>query len=143
MVGAAAGNTAPPATTPAPVASNEARFELGRQAAAQREAKTLAAVDAMADAAGVQMRQVGTRQFVQQGNVWTDQRYVPSQRMVQVKAFSPLYFELVSQLNGFKEAMSLGGEVLVAGKAVAIQVGVSGLDKMTPAQVQQIVKDWQ
>ena len=143
MVGAAAGNTAPPAATPAPVASNEARFELGRQAAAQREAKTLAAVDAMADAAGVQMRQVGTRQFVQQGNVWTDQRYVQSQRMVQVKAFSPLYFELVSQLNGFKEAMSLGGEVLVAGKAVAIQVGVSGLDKMTPAQVLQIVKDWQ
>ena len=137
MVGSAA------APAPPPVAANEARFELSRQAAAQREAKSLAAVDAMADAAGVQMKQVGTRQFVQNGNVWTDQRYVPTQRMVQVKAFSPLYFELVKQLNGFKEAMSLGDEVLVAGKGVAIQVGASGLDKMTAAQLQELVKSWQ
>jgi Ca-activated chloride channel family protein len=144
-VGTGAGNmaTAPTAAAPPPQTANEARFELSRQAAAQREAKTLASLDAMADAAGVQARQVGTRQFVQQGNVWTDQRYVPTQRTVQVKAFSPLYFELVNQLNGFKDAMSLGGEVLVSGRNVAIQVGTSGLERMTTQQVQNLVKDWQ
>jgi hypothetical protein len=148
MVGAATGsgataNAAPPASAPAPVSASEARFEMSRQAAAQREAKSLAALDAMSDAAGVQQRQVGTRQFALQGKVWTDQRYVPTQRTVQVKAFSPLYFELVSQLNGFKNAMSLGDEVLVAGRNVAIQVGTSGLERMSAQQVQQLVKDWQ
>ena len=153
VVGAGAGNrandaavTAPTAAAPPPQTANEARFELSRQAAAQREAKSLASLDAMADAAGVQARQVGTRQFIQQGNVWTDQRYVPTQRKLQVKAFSPLYFELVNQLNGFKEAMSLGAsgsEVLIAGRNVAIQVGTSGLEKMNTQQVQDLVKDWQ
>jgi hypothetical protein len=141
MVGAAAGNAAPPATAPAPVAANEARFEMSRQAAAQREAKSLATLDAMTAETGA--RQVGTRQFVQQGNAWIDQRYVPTQRTVQVKAYSPLYFELVNQLNGFKDAMTLGDEVLVSGRNVAIQVGTAGLEKMSTQQVQQLVKDWQ
>ena len=128
--------SAPPAT------ANEARFEASRQAAAQRDAKSLAVLDSMSMAA-TGARQVGTRQFVQQGKVWTDQRYVPSQRTVQVKAFSPLYFELVNQLNGLKEALALGDEVLVAGKNVAIQVGTSGMERMTPQQVSELVKAWQ
>jgi hypothetical protein len=125
------------------VAANEARFELGRQAAAQREAKSLAALDAMSDAAGVPQRQVGSRQFVQQGKVWIDQRYVPTQRTVLVKAYSPLYFELLNQLNGFKDALTLGDEVLVSGRNVAVQVGASGLETLSTQQVQQLVKDWQ
>jgi hypothetical protein len=88
-------------------------------------------------------RQVGTRQFIQQGNVWTDQRYVPTQRTVQVRAFSPLYFELVNQLAGLKDALSLGDEVLVSGRSVAIQVGTSGLERMTALQVSDLVKAWQ
>ena len=143
VVGQAAGagaNVAPTAAAPPPTA-NEARFEMSRQAAAQREAKSLASLDAMTAETGA--RQVGTRQFVQQGKLWTDQRYVPTQRTVQVKAYSPLYFELVSQLNGFKEVMALGGEILVSGRNVAIQVGTSGLERMTPQQVQELVKAWQ
>jgi hypothetical protein len=131
---------APPPS--APVAANEARFELGRQAAAQRDAKSLAVLDSMSGAASG-ARQVGTRQFIQQGNVWTDQRYVPTQRTVQVKAFSPLYFELVNQLAGLKDALSLGDEVLVSGRSVAIQVGTSGLERMTALQVSDLVKAWQ
>ena len=83
------------ASASAPSAA-EARFERSRQAAAQRDAKSIAAIDSMSAVTGT--RQVGTRQFVQQGKVWTDQRYVPTQRTVQVKAFSPLYFELLNQL---------------------------------------------
>lgn len=134
------GASAPP-SAPAP-AANEARFELSRQAAAQREAKSLASLDEIsAEATGA--RQVGVRQFTQQGKVWTDQRYVPTQRTIQVKAFSPLYFELVGQLTGLKEALTLGDEVLVAGKDVAIQVGTTGLERMTAKQVQELVKAWQ
>jgi Ca-activated chloride channel family protein len=130
---------APPAT-PAPTA-NEARFELSRQAAAQRDAKSLAALDAMSDTSSG-ARQVGARQFIQQGKVWTDQRYVPTQRTVQVKAFSPLYFELLDRLDGLKDALTLGDEVIVAGRNLAIQVGASGLERMKPQELSDLVKAW-
>lgn len=127
-----------------PPSANEARFEQSRQAAAQRGARSLAALDSMsvnaAGAAGI--RQIGPRQFVQQGNVWTDQRYTQKQRLVQVKAFSPLYFELVEKLAGLKEALTLGQEVLVAGKGVAIQIGPSGLERMTAQQLADLAKVW-
>jgi len=126
---------APPAT------ANEARFELSKQAAAQRDAKSLAVLDSMSVVSGA--KQVGTKQFTQQGKVWTDQSYVKTQRTVQVKAFSPLYFELVNQLPGLKDALSLGDEVLVSGRNVAIQVGTSGLERMTTQQVLELVKAWQ
>ena len=133
---------APPAAAPVPTTANEARFEQSRQAAAQREAKSVAALDSMA-AAVSNVRQVGTRQFAQQGKVWTDQRYAPTQRLVQVKAFSPLYFELITQLPDLKDALALGDEVLVSGRNVAIQVGTSGLERMTPRQLQDLVRAWQ
>jgi Ca-activated chloride channel family protein len=123
-------------------ADNEARFEMARQAAEQREARSLADVDALASKAGGQAKQVGTRQFVQQGTVWTDQRYVPTQRTIQVRAFSPLYFELLGKLDGLREALALGDEVLVSGQKVAIQVGATGLDRMTAAELADLVKAW-
>ena len=138
---AAAGNAvALPASAPAP-SVREQSFELSRQAAAQRDAKSIAAVDSMSATTG--MRQVGVRQFVQQGKVWTDQRYVPTQKTVQVKAFSPLYFELIKQLPELREALALGDEVLVSGKDVAIQVGATGLEQMSPVQLSVLIRAWQ
>ena len=88
------------------------------------------------------MRQIGARQFVQQGKVWTDQRYVATQRTVQVKHFSPLYFELLDRLDGLKEALTLGDEVLVSGKGIAIQVGTSGVERMTAQEIADLMKRW-
>lgn len=135
------GSALSPAFAAPPPSANEARFEQSRQAAVQREAKSLAVLDSMS-AVGSNLRQVGARQFVQQGKLWTDQRYVPTQRVVQVKAFSPLYFELLDRLDGLKEALTLGDEVLVSGKGVAIQVGASGMERMNAQQLSDLVKVW-
>ncbi|HEX6942103.1 MAG TPA: VIT domain-containing protein [Gemmatimonadaceae bacterium] len=132
---------APPAAAPIPTTANEARFELSRQAAAQRDAKSVSMLDSMAVAQSG-ARQVGARQFIQQGKVWTDQRYVPTQRTVQVKAFSPLYFELLDRLDGLKDALTLGDEVIVSGRNLAIQVGASGLERMKPQELSDLVKAW-
>jgi hypothetical protein len=59
-----------------------------------------------------------------------------------VKAFSPLYFELLDRLDGLKEALTLGDEVLVSGKGVAIQVGASGMERMNAQQLSDLVKVW-
>ena len=131
----------PPAAVPAPTA-NEARFEQSRQAALQRDAKTLAAFDAMAPTQQG-LKQIGARQFTQQGKVWVDQQYSQKQVLVQVKAFSPLYFELLEKLDGLKEALTIGDEVIVSGKRVAIQVGSTGLERMTAQQLTDLTKVWQ
>lgn len=123
------------------LAANEASFEMARQAAEQRQARSLAEVDAMAGGSAA-VREAGARQFIQQNNVWTDQRYVPALRTVQVKSYSPLYFELLDKLDGLKEALTLGEQVLVAGTTVAIQVGPTGLERMTAKDIAALVRAW-
>jgi len=142
VTGAGVGNAVapPPASAPAPTA-NEARFEQSRQAALQRDTKSLAAIDSMAPAQ-LGMRQIGARQFTQQGKVWVDQQYSKKQVLVQVKAFSPLYFELLDKLDGLKEALTIGDEVIVSGKRIAIQVGSTGLERMTAQQLADLTKVW-
>jgi Ca-activated chloride channel family protein len=140
-VGTAADASAPPPVAATVPTANEARFEQGRQAALQRETKSLALIDSMAPRQQG-MRQIGPRQFTQQGKVWVDQHYAAKQRLVQVKAFSPLYFELLDRLNGLKEALTIGEEVIVAGKGVAIQVGPGGLERMTAQQLLDLAKVW-
>jgi Ca-activated chloride channel family protein len=124
--------------------SQEARFEQARQAAAQRETKSLAALDSASRAAqGSAIRQIGARQFSQQQGAWVDQRYTQSQRLLKVKAFSPLYFELVSKLSGLSEVLVLGEQVIVSGRAVAIQVGPDGAERMSEREMAELVKAWQ
>jgi len=124
-------------------AGNEMRFEMARQAAAQREAKSIGELDVLAGAmADGAVRQVGTRRFLLVGSVWTDQRHSATQRTVKVKAFSPLYFDLLDRLDGLRETLALGDEVLVAGRTVSIQVGPTGLDRMSGGELADLVKAW-
>jgi hypothetical protein len=41
-----------------------------------------------------------------------------------------------------REALALGDEVLVSGQQVAIQVGATGLERMTAAELADLVKAW-
>jgi hypothetical protein len=106
-------------------------------------AKSIAEVDSIQVATqGITMKQIGTRQFTQQNGVWVDQRYTPTQRTVQVKAYSPLYFDLLSKLGGLQDALALGGQVLVSGRGVAIQVGPAGMERMSERELAELVKAW-
>ena len=128
-----------------PQAAQEARFEKAKQSAAQRDAKSLAQVDSIAQAAAPQpMRQVGARQFSQQGTTWIDQRYAlsPSQKVVKIKAYSPLYFDLVNKLAGLSDVLVLGEQIVVSGRMVAIQIGPDGMEKMTDRELADLVKAW-
>jgi len=127
----------------AKTSSQEERFERARQAAAQREVKSVAELDSTSQVAqGGAYRQIGARQFTQQQALWVDQRYTQAQRLVKVKAFSPLYFELVSKLSGLNEVLVLGDQVLVSGRTVAIQVGPDGAERMSEREVADLVKAW-
>jgi Ca-activated chloride channel homolog len=140
--------TAPvPAAAPMAV-SQEARFERAKQSAAQRAARNLAEVDSVSQAALQKaVRQIGTRQFAQQSfaqqqGVWVDLRYAPTQRIVKVKAYSPLYFDLVSKLSGLAETLVLGDQMVIAGRKVAIQIGADGAERMADRELAELLNDW-
>jgi len=144
------------AATPEPVnrpLDKEARFEQAKQSAAQRDVKTLNEVDSLSRVAmqgqvqgqlQAQVRQIGARQFAQQaGGAWVDQRYTQTQqRVVKVKAFSPLYFDLVSKLSGLSEALVLGDQIIVSGRTVSIQVGSDGAERMSERELAELIKAW-
>lgn len=118
-------------------------FAAAQQSARQRDAKSLADVDASAP---MEMqkntRQVEQRTFQLVNGVWTDVRQTPTMRTVQVKPFSPLYFELVQQLNGLGPVLALGERVIVAGRSVAIEFIATGQERMSESEVRNLVAAW-
>lgn len=123
----------------------EQEFAAAKQAAGQREAKSLAEVDAasqVGDELQKNMRQVEQRTFKLVNGVWTDVRQTPSMRTVQVKPFSPLYFELVQQLKDLGPTLALGERVVVAGRAVAIEFTSTGLERMPENELRSVVAAW-
>jgi len=133
------------------VAANEARFEAARAAAAQRQAKSVAEMDALADeregGAGTRstVRQVGNRRLALVNGVWTDARYSPVLRTVTVKPFSPAYFDLLQRLPELAPAFALGDRVVVAGRAVAVAIapdGVQAVERLDRAALDALVRDW-
>src|SRR6185503_17539143 len=73
-----------------PRAANEMRFEAAKSAAAQREVRSIAALDSASATNGLQ-RRAGDRVFNLANGVWTDARFTERLRVVRVKPFSPLY----------------------------------------------------
>lgn len=123
--------------------SKQQEFDAAKRSANQREAKSLADVDESAQlAAAGGMRQVEQRIFRLVNGVWIDARQTPTMRTVQVKPYSALYFELVQQLSGLGPALALGERVIVAGRAVAIELTPSGLERMSDSDVRGVVAAW-
>ena len=131
--------------TAAAVDRKEQEFAAAKQAAQQRDAKSLADVDAasqVGDELQKKTRQVEQRTFKLVNGVWTDVRQTPTMRTVQVKPFSPLYFELVQQLKGLGPTLALGERVIVAGRAVAIEFASTGLERMSDRDLRGVVAAW-
>jgi Ca-activated chloride channel family protein len=110
--------------------SREVRFEAAKQATAMRASASLAAADSVADAYAAaspqspSVRRVGDRVFELKpdNSVWTDRGYKPGMRRIRIQAFSAAYFELLQTLPELRAAFALGDNVLVAGRAAAIEV---------------------
>ncbi|MGH7713911.1 MAG: VIT domain-containing protein [Gemmatimonadaceae bacterium] len=123
----------------------EQEFAAAKQAASQREAKSLADVDASAQVPSElqkSMRQVEQRTFQLVNGVWIDVRQTPTMRTVQVKPFSPLYFQLVQELKDLGPALALGERVIVTGRAVAIEFIATGQERMSERELRGVVAAW-
>jgi Ca-activated chloride channel family protein len=124
-------------------------FERARASAKLSESKSLAATDE-AVAAGLAPRgegapaprRAGGRLFVQRGSVWTDLAHSDRITVTAVVGYSRAYFELVRVLPELAPYLSVGDEILIAGRRVSIRVGPSGTEAWKPGQLADLVRNF-
>lgn len=143
---------------PPPPARLEARsrapgdaFAAAREAAGQRAALSLAdvAVTGAATAGSGQggaaaTRMAAGRAFELRDGVWTDVGHRPGGDgdTVRVRPFGEGYFRLLESIPELREAFALGERVLVAGRAVSIQVTPDGPERLEESTLARVRRDW-
>jgi hypothetical protein len=63
-------------------------------------------------------------------------------RRVKVKAFSEAYFALLDRVPDLRETLALGDRVTVSGRAVVLEIGTSGVERMSDAELAGVARDW-
>jgi Ca-activated chloride channel homolog len=141
---AGADTAAAPVYAPAPMAAAPSavdKFEAAKKSADQRSTRSLAEADEAAKLDGA-TRRVGNRVFSLVGGVWTDAGLKPGTRTITITAYSPAYFDLVTRIDELKQVFALGDQVVVAGRAVAVRIGPDGSERLTPAELSAVERDW-
>lgn len=90
------------------------------------------------------VRHIGERTFVRRDSVWADTRYQETAglRVVRVQAFSDAYFALAQLVPDLRDAFAIGDRVLVAGRAVAVEVTPAGVTRLSDADVAAVRTGW-
>jgi Ca-activated chloride channel family protein len=127
-------------------------FERARASAKLSDSKSLASADeavnaqaatlAPRDAAAAPSRRAGGRLFVQRGKVWTDVAQTDRITVTDVAAYSKAYFELVRLLPELAPYLSVGDEILIAGRRESIRIGASGVAVWRPGQLADLVRNF-
>jgi hypothetical protein len=126
-------------------------FDRARSSAKFSESKSLASADAAAAErlealAPAQARspatRAGGRLFVKRGAVWTDLAQVDRITITAVAAYSRAYFQLVRVLPEIAPCLSVGDEVLIAGRRASVQIGRSGIEGWKPGELEDLVRNF-
>jgi Ca-activated chloride channel family protein len=108
--------------------------------AADHVARSRAAELAAAAPGRTEVRRAGGRLFVRSDSVWTDAAWRDSLKVVEVAPFSDAYFALVRALPEIAPSLSVGDQVLVAGRRAAVKIAGSGLTTWRAGQLEQLVR---
>ena len=103
-------------------------------------AERAAEIAASAPAGSGAVRRAGARVFISAGGVWTDAAQRDSLKVVAVAAYSDAYFGLVRSLPEIAPCLSVGEQVLVAGRRASVKVAATGLTAWQPGQLEALVK---
>jgi Ca-activated chloride channel family protein len=126
-------------------------FERAKASAKLADSKTLAAADAAAsdrlvslsrDGAAPETRRAGGRLFIRRGQVWTDVAQVDRITVTDVAAYSRAYFELVRLLPEVAPCLSVGEEILIAGRRASVRIGPSGVEIWQPGELAVLVRNF-
>ena len=79
--------------------------------------------------------------FLKDGKVWQDQSYdAKKQKITEIQAFSDAHFALMQAIPHLAEYSSVGEDLIVRFGANAIHIGAKGKEKLTAAEVKELVK---
>ena len=81
-------------------------------------------------------KRVGNRTFTRIGDLWSDQSIEKRDTVLEVKSFSPAYFEVLRLRPEIKEALALGDQVEVRldGRTV-LKIGPAGKEKLAETDI--------
>jgi Ca-activated chloride channel homolog len=126
-----------------------AAFDRARASSKLAEVKSLNAAEEVAQArfeaaakdsvSRATVRRVGSRVFVQRGEVWTDLAHSDRIPITVVAAFSRAYFDLVRMLPELAPYLSVGNQVLVGGRQASIRIAPSGIQELDRGQLITLV----
>lgn len=138
-----------PAAAPAAPERQTGRvaFERARESGQLSKVSSLSAADeALAEkfealrGESKELRRVGGRLFRRDGGVWTDVAHTDTLRVTTIAPFSPAYFALTRALPELAPSLQLDTPVLVAGRQASIKVEAGGLEKLSDAEVRDLVR---
>jgi Ca-activated chloride channel homolog len=135
-----------------------AALQTGRDAFANAKASatlggvsTLSAADHVADARANELaaagpagaaavRRVGGRLFILADSVWTDGSQRDSLQVVEVAPYSDAYFELVRALPEIAPYLTVGDQVVVAGRRASVKITGAGRTSWQPGHLEALVR---
>jgi len=118
--------------------ASTAMMGAGNLASADAAAKSRA--EELAGAAAATVRHVAGKLFVRQGDLWTDAGHQASFHVYEVAPFSPAYFELVHALPELAPFLTVGDQVLVAGRRASIKLTAGGTTAWRAGELQAAVR---
>ncbi|MCC7194692.1 MAG: VWA domain-containing protein [Gemmatimonadaceae bacterium] len=130
----------------APATVDVQRFEAARLSSEQRAVTTLGGERKHAPGeAEAEFKLAGSRSFrLDRSGRWSDTRPATAARTLRVQAYSDAYFAMVRVLPELSAWLTVGDNVRIEGRAVAIEVTTleSGLTTLDAAQLAGLVRDW-
>jgi Ca-activated chloride channel family protein len=128
-----------------------AAFDRAQSSAKLSDSKSLASAEAAAaerlealtpPGASSPAKRAGGRLFVKRGAVWTDVAQADRITVTAVAAYSRAYFQLVRVLPEIAPCLSVGDEVLIAGRRASVQIGASGIEGWKPGELEDLVRNF-
>jgi Ca-activated chloride channel homolog len=127
-------------------------FERARASSKLSDAKSLAAADEALTTGTASLaprglgvldsKRVAGRLFVQRGQVWTDVAHTDRITITAIAAYSKAYFDVVRLLPELAPYLSVGDEVVIAGRRESIRIGLSGIEVWRPGQLADLVRNF-
>ena len=135
-------------TAAAPAAqTGSAAFERARESSKMSQVNTLAEADravagkmAALGSAEEEIRRAGGRIFQLRKGVWTDAAYTDSLRIVEVAPYSDAYFALARSLPELAGSLTVGDEVVIAGRQLSIRLTSRGTQAWQPGELLKVVR---
>ncbi len=87
-----------------------------------------------------QVLRVGSKLFRQSSGTWIDLAQIDSLPVTEVAAYSEAYFALARALPEINEYLSIGNDVLLAGKSGSIRIHAAGARTWQPGQLTRLVR---